>query len=1273
MRTPLSIVVKTEAMQVFIRSKDSLHTRLPSVALLALLAFFCGTLSLSAQTTATFRVPLSRSTITQSNIVLFQNALYRWTVAGRGSVGQVIASPTQVDARFFVSNVSIVQGVPNPRMPLDVNSAATAQYCAAFTTTPAASPCNVYLATNTTRTNPALPAVQSPTFRLTDAVQMKQFAFVPDNDTYNPNNIYTATVQGANLPAQMVFVDRLGFNGNAAYNDNQDSLSVRIERQSPELLLSARPSFAVASVQPARILNDDRPRQVFRDTVLDFGSFLVGRPIQRRRIVLYNRGSEALGVRIEAQDPTGIFNVFSPGGSVGTQQFISRGNDSLEVFLTYEPRVLGAQTLDVRIITNDPALEVNGQSIFRLRLIGATVSGALLITPNALPFVNNTLLFGTRTGNDKTKEYIDLSGRFQFERAPTVQNTIYLDSVQRNANSAFQFATFPFIDPLLVLPDSLTSSARSTSTVIFRPTKIGDYLDSIIIRGRNLEDYTIYFSGRAEVADAAIERTIAPVDIDTLDFGSLVTGASAVRSVVVRNVGNLPLTIQSLLDTGGDTKEFTVLQSIGNLPETTGSVFTTTIRYDAQTQFLAGNKQAFLRIEVRNPATGTIVAERRYTLRAARLPNVLAAVRPVVNFDSVYVQRERLDTTLIRNISGQYAATLDSQGVKALSPLADREFFADTLGVVASARRFGVGTSGTPGLRYRPLDRGADSADFHLKSIVDSTKGAEELTVRLQGVGVEQDVSVARLIAFSGVPNSDFAHISSTSSSTGYRVDTADIGCVRFGESRTVGVVVQNRGNLPFALTKLKGQFRADSMNLSPAFDVTRPFTTNGNLAPGGNDTSLAIRFTPQKKLGLGVQELRYVLESDIKRRVPSAPDSTEQIIIVFRGKGIEPQAQIEDSLGQVTNIFSFRDNTLGSKCSIQTELPLLIRNSSPSSCGVPLIVKSVLNTTANSPFQIQAAPSQSLPLTIQPTAAERIKVTFNPDLVGRKVGNYTATLLILTDASSPNDSIRVTISGKIDSLPSIILSAPDNVRASPGKRIAIPILVTPSPNGSQNINARALQSVDMVRFTINNFDASLLSYVDATTDNTASIGGSVDTASTTSNGETSLTVTIKAPRSSTLRGGIDSLIVLNFNTYLGGVSFTNLALSDIHFSLGTCTPSILATVNNIAGKFSLDSVCNLQAKVKVIKDTKTFLLSDISPNPVSDNIRVGFQVAYKTRVTVEILDALGQIRTIVTDNEFPEGAFEGEVSTANLSPGVYFCRMRAGRFSDMRKIVIMR
>jgi hypothetical protein len=326
--------------------------------------------------------------------------------------------------------------------------------------------------------------------------------------------------------------------------------------------------------------------------------------------------------------------------------------------------------------------------------------------------------------------------------------------------------------------------------------------------------------------------------------------------------------------------------------------------------------------------------------------------------------------------------------------------------------------------------------------------------------------------------------------------------------------------------------------------------------------------------------------------------------------------------------------------------------------------------STSGSPFL--ATPSKNLPLTVQPATADTVKISFDPKLVNNTVGSYTATLLILTDAPSPNDTIRVTIIGNVVNQPSIIVSAPRDLRASPGKRIGIPILVTPSALGSLTQNTQALSSVSIAKFALT-FDESLLAYRSFEELGTASEGAVIAVQQNALSGfDRTLQVTITA-RDKSLRPALERLLVLNFDTYLGRRTFTSLTFSNISFGDASCIRAQVEKATN--GSFTLDSVCGLQAKVDTIfnQSTKTFLLSDISPNPASENIRVGFQVAYQTRVTVEILDALGQVKATVTDNEFPEGTFEGEVSAANLSPGVYFCRMRAGRFSDMRKIMILR
>jgi hypothetical protein len=1210
-----------------------------------------------AQTSATMRIPLSRPTLTQSDILLFRNVLYSLTVTGRGVVGQGQSPPRTVDGRFFIDN-SPLQGVPRPMMPLDANGTTGVQYCSGFTAIPGDSPCLIYLATNTTRTNPLQAAAQSADFRLSDAVQMRRFAFSPDrsSDVYNPNNRYFATVMGANLPMQAVFVDRLGFNGNMAYNDNSDTLSMRINRISPELVLSARPSFAVTSVQPARILNDDRPQQPFRDTVVDFGSLRPTSPLQIRRIVLFNRGLEPLAVRVEGNDPSNTFTVLSSRGDAGTQQFINPDGDSLVLSLTYQPRNLGTQTFDVRIITNDPALSAGGESVFRLRLVGAGAAGVLTVSGQ---IQNNTINFGTSIGIPRVRTFSVRNSQFQFVRAADLQVSFSIDSVVRTPNSPFGFAPFPR-DPLNNLPLTI-ETVSSTSRPIFTPTRIGDYRDSIILRGQNLEDYTIYFVGRAELADAVIERTTPPIDEEFLDSGTLVTGSSATQSVLVRNVGNLPLRIRTFLDTGGDNREFTTLQETASLPETTGTSILIGVRYRANTEFPAGAKRGRLQIEVTSAITGEDVISRSYELRALRLPNVLAPARALVNFDSVYVGAERTDTTLIRNLSALHAATLQSQRIEALTATAGQAFWVTAFDTALIARRYGLGTSGQMRLRFRPQRLGLDSANVRLGSSVDSTGGAEELSVKLRGFGVRQQFDMESATA-DAAANSPIMPVQASFAPGGYRKFTVNIGCVRVGLSRTVRLAFRNNGNLPFAVwaqsRTLTGNAASDT-----AFRVVRNFTAIGAIGVGAVDSSLTVRFAPGNE---GEKIFQYVLNSDIKRmgRIPTAPDSVEQVIVEIRGTGIVPNVNVQPSRVQ------FSDNPLGSGCTVQNTINVVITNPTTDLCGTPLSYKASI-LEAGTPFSLSLA---NISGTLAAAQSITLPVSFSPS----NVSDYAATLLITTDAPRDKDTIRIPLQGRASAQPSVIVSAA-TVRASPGKIVSIPIFVRPGRGGSPTLNAEALRFVKVARFQLT-FDKSLLLFERAITDLTASSNAIVPPPDTMTNadGTTTLTFTITA-RDSALRPRNETLVVLNFSTFLGRSITTTLKLDGISFrdSVGT-SPCLRARLEGAAinGEFALDSVCGLAAKVDYVNklnSTKTFLLSAITPNPVSDNVRVGFDVAYPAHVTVEILDALGQVKATVTDNHFPEGAFEGEINVGHLAPGVYFCRMRAERFSEMRKILIVR
>jgi hypothetical protein len=1202
---------------------------------------------LHAQSPDTVRVKLNSPTLVQSSITLFQNALYRWTVQGRGSIGQVSMANTVVDARYFVSNFSL-PSVQRPVLPLDANGSAAVQYCAAFQSTPAASPCNIYLATNALKSSPTSPATLDPTFRLTNAVQMKKYAFVSDENTFNSASTYTAAVRGANVPAQFVFVEGLGFGNNTSYSDNDDtSLVVRIERRSPELVLRANAGFALVSNLPGRILNDNNPKTVLRDTTLDFGAFLVGSPVQTRRLVVRNRGVETLAITgVEVMDPDGlqaqgVFGIrFGDGAGQMVNRVLNQTADSLELTFQFQPREAGQKTLELRIYTNDSTQEraPDGRRYFRLRLVGAGALGTLRSAPDLLEFGD------VRVGSQLTRSYM-------LSRA--VANEVFrIDSV-RPPSLPFSIPAFDF---LTVTPLSFDiGSPDYSGSVQFTPDRIGEYRDSIVLRGQNLVEYKIFFRARAIKADAVITNAQTSADADTVRFGDFVTGMSSVATVSIENTGNLALEVVA----NASTSDFVVLSPSLAIPDSTGVRRTIVVRFDATPFQSIGNKVATLTVIAREAAnTSTVAAQRRFVLLANRLPNIIQTVRRSISFDSVYVGASGTDTTLVRNSSGNnrrgFTASILTQNLQP-APVSASAFTTDTLRV----RQFNVATTSALKFTFTPRVRGVDTARFRLQSVIDSTGGIEETSVSLRGVGVQQQLGVQRVVLDSIFPNNTIIGLRDTLL-RGSRAFVADIGCARLGTAKTVRVVFRNNGNIPFVawnqFSRLEPQTPAGQQ---PVFAVTRLFPQNLAVQPNAEEQSLTIRFTPTL---LGIQQIEHTIQSDIRRanRVQGAPDSTEQIIVILRGTGVVPEVRVPVSL-------SFDDVALGSSCFSRSRQLLTILNPSDAACGlftrVLTATISSANPSAGTPFRIIGSPT---PLSIPASTSASIELEYLPTTLG----DSRAEIVLTTDAPAPNNVLRVPILGRAVAQASVRLSIPNTLRARPGTRIAVPVVVQASTTGNQSANAQALQTVNAATFQLS-FDASLLYYAGiAETLGTAAEGASLTTEASVSAGRGTLRVNLKALPGDRFRAR-ETLVTLLFDTYLGRKTSTEISISSARLSDDFCTEKVrIQSIQN--GAFLLDSVCGLQAKTLSISTT-TFALLEPSPNPVKDDGSITFHVAYQTPLTITLLDAYGTLRAVIADGVYPSGVYEARLPVAELPSGVYFCTMQAGRFSETRKIIIMR
>jgi hypothetical protein len=85
------------------------------------------------------------------------------------------------------------------------------------------------------------------------------------------------------------------------------------------------------------------------------------------------------------------------------------------------------------------------------------------------------------------------------------------------------------------------------------------------------------------------------------------------------------------------------------------------------------------------------------------------------------------------------------------------------------------------------------------------------------------------------------------------------------------------------------------------------------------------------------------------------------------------------------------------------------------------------------------------------------------------------------------------------------------------------------------------------------------------------------------------------------------------------------------------------------------------------------FALGQNYPNPFNPTTQISYAVAAPSRVTVSVFSVLGEKVATLADEDLPAGTYRA-VWNASASPsGVYYCIMRAGGFSSVRKMVLLK
>ncbi|MFQ5627461.1 MAG: T9SS type A sorting domain-containing protein [bacterium] len=78
-------------------------------------------------------------------------------------------------------------------------------------------------------------------------------------------------------------------------------------------------------------------------------------------------------------------------------------------------------------------------------------------------------------------------------------------------------------------------------------------------------------------------------------------------------------------------------------------------------------------------------------------------------------------------------------------------------------------------------------------------------------------------------------------------------------------------------------------------------------------------------------------------------------------------------------------------------------------------------------------------------------------------------------------------------------------------------------------------------------------------------------------------------------------------------------------------------------------------------------------PNPFNPSTRFSFSIPQSEHVRITVHNSLGQIVQVAVDRTMAAGKHKIEVDASGLTSGIYFYRIEAGRFSTLKKMILMK
>jgi len=143
---------------------------------------------------------------------------------------------------------------------------------------------------------------------------------------------------------------------------------------------------------------------------------------------------------------------------------------------------------------------------------------------------------------------------------------------------------------------------------------------------------------------------------------------------------------------------------------------------------------------------------------------------------------------------------------------------------------------------------------------------------------------------------------------------------------------------------------------------------------------------------------------------------------------------------------------------------------------------------------------------------------------------------------------------------------------------------------------------------------------------------------------------------------GMGSFEKVKFRMKVVETTLVSIFLDDLEYFVSRETPPIL-----------IDRMGDDVVGVEDVNIPTNFKLFQNYPNPFNPTTSIKYEVSSIANVKLAVYDILGrEIETLVNEEKFP-GEYEVKFNASNLPSGTYFYVLRAGNFSETKKMILMK